>query len=67
MQSLMISLLEHAFEQTVEGPVKWLLPFWSEWNCSDEENHVDGLMLEKRNFIVNALELRLSCTNPMMW
>ena len=26
--------------------------------------HIDGLMQEKRNSIANALELRLSCTNP---
>ena len=29
--------------------------------------HIDGLMQERRNCIVNALELRLSCTNPSMW
>ena len=26
--------------------------------------HIDGLMQERRNSIANALELRLSCTNP---
>ena len=26
--------------------------------------HFDGLMQERRNSIANALELRLSCTNP---
>ena len=26
--------------------------------------HFDGLVQERRNFIANALELRLSCTNP---
>ena len=26
--------------------------------------HLDGLMQERRNSIANALELRLSCTNP---
>ena len=30
-------------------------------------NHVDGLVQERRNSIANALELRLSCTNPSMW
>ena len=28
---------------------------------------IDGLMQEKRNSIANALELRLSCTNPSIW
>ena len=27
-------------------------------------NHFDGLVQERRNSIANALELRLSCTNP---
>ena len=27
-------------------------------------HHYDGLMQERRNSIANALELRLSCTNP---
>ena len=29
--------------------------------------YVDGLVLERRNSIANALELRLSCTNPSMY
>ena len=28
------------------------------------QNHIDGLMQERRNPIDNALELHLSCTNP---
>ena len=28
--------------------------------------HIDGLVQERRNSIANALELRLSCTNPSM-
>ena len=30
------------------------------------DQHIDGLMQERRNSIANALELRLSCTNPSM-
>ena len=30
-------------------------------------DNVDGLMQERRNSIANALELRLSCSNPSMW
>ena len=30
----------------------------------NELNHLDGLMQERRNSIANALELRLSYTNP---
>ena len=26
--------------------------------------HIDGLVQERRNTIANALQLRLSCTNP---
>ena len=28
---------------------------------------IDGLMQERRNSIANALELRLSCTNPSIY
>ena len=28
---------------------------------------IDGLAQERRNSIANALELRLSCTNPSKW
>ena len=28
--------------------------------------YIDGLMQERRNSIANALELRLSCTNPLI-
>ena len=29
--------------------------------------HIDGLVQERRNSTANALELRLSCTNPSIW
>ena len=29
--------------------------------------YIDGLMQERCNSIANALELRLSCTNPSIW
>ena len=29
-------------------------------------HHFDGLVQERRNSIANALELRLSCTNPLI-
>ena len=29
--------------------------------------HLDGLVQERCNSIANALELRLSCTNPLIW
>ena len=29
-------------------------------------SYIDGLVQERRNSIANALELRLSCTNPSM-
>ena len=29
--------------------------------------HLDGLVQERRNCIANAMELRLSCTNPSVW
>ena len=31
------------------------------------QTHIDGLMQERRNSVANALELRLSCTNPSIW
>ena len=30
-------------------------------------DYIDGLVLERRNSIANALELRLSCTSPSAW
>ena len=30
-----------------------------------EHQYIDGLVKERRNSIANALELRLSCTNPI--
>ena len=38
------------------------------YDCANDipimEHNIDGLMQERRDFIANALELRLSCTNP---
>ena len=36
------------------------------WTCwlAWQSCQIDGLMQERRNSIANALELRLSCTNP---
>ena len=31
------------------------------------DHDIDGLVHERRNYIANALELRLSCTNPSIW
>ena len=31
------------------------------------EYHIDGLVQERHNPIANALELRLSCTNPSIY
>ena len=37
-------------------------------HSADTTNHeyIDGLVQERRNSIANALELRLSCTNPLI-
>ena len=31
------------------------------------EFHIDGLVQERHNSIANALEMRLSCTNPSIY
>ena len=31
------------------------------------ENHADRLVQERCNSIADALELRLSCSNPLIW
>ena len=36
-------------------------------NDNNNELYMDGLMQERRNSIANALELRLSCTNPLIY
>ena len=44
--------------------------FVNKWECKGKNyqsytiQYIDGLVQEKRNSIANALELRLSCTNP---
>ena len=40
---------------------------WEILNCIMFIDHLDGLVQEKRNSIANALELRLSCTNPLIY
>ena len=37
------------------------------WEWSNHGEYIDGLVQERRNFIANALELCLSCTNPSIW
>ena len=34
---------------------------------SEASVNIDGLVQEKRNYIANTLELRLSCTTPSIW
>ena len=34
---------------------------------NDTVRYIDGLVQERHNSIANALELRLSCTNPSIW
>ena len=47
----------YTFENTATSPRVNELSHWY---------HADGLVQERRNYIANALELRLSCTNPWM-
>ena len=37
------------------------------WIVLNISVYIDGLVQERRNPIANALELRLSCTNPSIW
>ena len=40
------------------------------WSCSSKLkflSNIDGLVQETRSSIANALEIRLSCTNPSIW
>ena len=39
---------------------------WSLDTKQETSHHLDGFMQERRNTIANALELRLSCTNPLI-
>ena len=41
-----------------------LFRHYVEKSCFSAIFHIDGLVQERRNSIANALELRLSCTNP---
>ena len=40
---------------------------WISFNLISSQLHIDGLVQERRNSIANALELRLSCTNPSIY
>ena len=40
---------------------------WTYCSLALSHRYVDRLVQERRNSIANALELRLSCTNPSMW
>ena len=44
-----------------------LLTLWSYVFRLLDEDDIDVLVQERRNSIANALELRLSCTNPSIW
>ena len=35
-----------------------------QFTCDSSIQYIDGLVLERRNYIADALELCLSCTNP---
>ena len=46
-------------------------PSWKQdiYNYHDDvgcSSHINGLVQERRNAIANALDLRLSCTNPLI-
>ena len=36
------------------------------WQLTVKYDYIDGLVQGRRNSIANALELRLSCTNPLI-
>ena len=44
-----------------------LLPHLPGDNELTQRVYIDGLVQERRNSIANAMELRLSCSNPLIW
>ena len=47
---------------------KRLIEFWFTYPlCSKSTSQIDGLVQKRHNSIADALELRLSCTNPLRW
>ena len=40
---------------------------WKDSNKQNHKRHIDGLVQGRLNSIVNALDLRLSCTKPSTW
>ena len=64
----------HAMNYIIIGLGNGLSPAWhqakyqNQWQVSDwqlnNQEHINGLVQERRNSIANAMELRLSCTNP---
>ena len=40
---------------------------WLQKSICKHCNHINGLVQERRNSIANAMELRLSNTNPLKW
>ena len=47
--------------------IKWLHLWLYLFRAPISICHIDGLVQERHNSIANALELRLSCTNPSIW
>ena len=45
----------------------WVIQFKWTVQGRQEHSHLDGLLQDRRNSIANALELRLSCTDPSIY
>ena len=58
-------VLTHANNE-IKVPYYWFSLWQSQLICACSAQ-IDGLVQERRNSIANALELRLSCTNPLRW
>ena len=67
----------HGNASCITGPLwgestghHWIPLTTNHWFRASMESccqHIDGLMQERRNSIANALELSLSCTNPLTY
>ena len=55
---MMTSFNSNGLVTTVEKPIELTM------NDNDFYSNIGGLVQERRNSIADALELRLSCTNP---
>ena len=59
------TMLLVAFQPLLDGAL--MAEIWYHGGVNNVHHDIDGLVQERRNSSALALELRLSCINPLIW